>query len=125
MEEAYKITGISSGQISDCCKGNCKTAGGYAWAYNNGNVNIEEVIKRATIPNRTNAVVIFQKDKNGNIIKEWQSITEAAHSLGVSHQGIQACCVSGVNEILYIVFIENIDTVYSNIFTKKHRFPSG
>lgn len=70
MEEAYKITGISSGQISDCCKGNCKTAGGYAWAYNNGNVNIEEVIKRATIPNRTNAVVIFQKDKNGNIIKE-------------------------------------------------------
>ena len=59
---------------------------------NNGNVNIEEVIKRATIPNRTNAVVIFQKDKNGNIIKEWQSITEAAHSLGVSHQGIQACC---------------------------------
>lgn len=92
MEEAYKITGISSGQISDCCKGNCKTAGGYAWAYNNGNVNIEEVIKRATIPNRTNAVVIFQKDKNGNIIKEWQSITEAAHFLGVSHQGIQACC---------------------------------
>ena len=33
-----------------------------------------------------------QKDKNGNIIKEWQSITEAAHSLGASHQGIQACC---------------------------------
>nr|DAJ45826.1 MAG TPA: clamp loader A subunit [Caudoviricetes sp.] len=23
---------------------------------------------------------------------------------------------------LYIVFIENIDTIYSNIFTKKHRF---
>lgn len=91
MEEAYKITGISSGQISDCCKGNCKTAGGYAWAYNNGNIDIEEVIKRATVPNKTNAVVIFQKDETGNIIKEWRSITEAAHSLGVSHQGIQAC----------------------------------
>lgn len=24
---------------------------------------------------------------------------------------------------LYIVFIENIDTIYSNIFTEKHRFP--
>lgn len=24
--------------------------------------------------------------------------------------------------MLYIVFIENIDTIYSNIFTKKHRF---
>lgn len=23
---------------------------------------------------------------------------------------------------LYIVFIENIDTIYSNIFTEKHRF---
>ena len=92
IEEAHRTTGISSGQISDCCKGNCKTAGGYAWAYNNGNVDIEKVIKRATIPNKTNAVAIFQKDKKGNIIKEWQSIMEAAHFLGVSHQGIQACC---------------------------------
>ena len=24
--------------------------------------------------------------------------------------------------MLYIVFIENIDTIYSNIFTEKHRF---
>lgn|GEM_PF-6838630 len=24
--------------------------------------------------------------------------------------------------MLYIVFIENTDTIYSNIFTKKHRF---
>lgn len=92
MEEAHRITGISSGQISDCCKGNCKTAGGYVWTYNNGNIDIEDVIKRATIPNKTNAVVIFQKDKNGDIVKEWKSITEAAHSLGVSYQSIQACC---------------------------------
>lgn len=24
--------------------------------------------------------------------------------------------------MLYIVFVQNIDTIYSNIFTKKHRF---
>ena len=92
IQDAYRATGISSGQISDCCKGNCKTAGGFAWAYNSKNVDVEEIIKRVTTPNRTRAVTIFQKDKNNNLIKEWTSITEAAKSLGVSHQSIQACC---------------------------------
>ena len=42
--------------------------------------------------------------------------------VGLYGQVIKTTSVSGVNGILYIVFVENIDTIYSKIFTKKHRF---
>ncbi|HSQ88719.1 NUMOD1 domain-containing DNA-binding protein [Romboutsia sp.] len=33
LSEAYRKTGISSGNICSCCKGILKTAGGYVWKY--------------------------------------------------------------------------------------------
>lgn len=92
LKEAHRRTGISYGQISDCCKRHCKTAGGYAWAHDDDNLNIEDAIKWASSPNKTSAKAVYQKDKNGNIIKEWSSITEAANFFMIAHTNIQACC---------------------------------
>lgn len=35
---------------------------------------------------------IYQKDKNGNVIKEWESICEAARVLGLCKSSISNCC---------------------------------
>lgn len=92
IAEANRATGISTGALSDCCKKHkYKTLGGYAWAYDN-DLDIDKSILIATTPNKTVAVSIYQKDGNGNIIKEWNSITEAANYFQVKHQNIQACC---------------------------------
>ena len=31
--EARRVTGINHGNISSCCNGNLKSAGGYVWKY--------------------------------------------------------------------------------------------
>lgn len=92
LAEAKRITGISDGQISDCCKYKCKTAGGYAWAYDNEDLDILDIINFASSPNKKRATIVYQKDKNGNIVKEWGSITEAANYFHIKYQNIQACC---------------------------------
>lgn len=33
IKEAYRITGVNSSDISICCKGKRKSAGGYKWSY--------------------------------------------------------------------------------------------
>ena len=33
IKEVEKILKISNGNISECCRGNRKTAGGYIWRY--------------------------------------------------------------------------------------------
>ncbi len=92
LKEAYDATGVSSGQISDCCKRKQKTAGGFAWAYDNANFDIDNILKFVTTPNRTRAIAVYQKNKDGTILKKWESITQAAQHLNTSHQNIQACC---------------------------------
>ena len=37
-------------------------------------------------------VKILQLDRNGNVIKEWPSMVQAAQSVGVSKESIFACC---------------------------------
>lgn len=92
IAEASRSTGRSTGGISDCCKRKSKTLGGYAWAYDDESFNIDEVIRFATIPDKTRAIPIYQKDLKGNIIKEWNSLMEASKKLGITYQGIWACC---------------------------------
>ena len=40
----------------------------------------------------SNATKVNQYDKNGNFIKQWDSIKEAAFMLNVNHSAIIACC---------------------------------
>lgn len=35
MTEASKKTGINLSKISECCRNNCKSSGGYVWRYAN------------------------------------------------------------------------------------------
>lgn len=92
ISEASKQTNLLSGQISDCCKRKYKTSGGYAWAYDDENFNIDEIISFASQPNKKRHRIIIQKNMQGEIVKEWFSISEAANAYHVKYQNIQRCC---------------------------------
>lgn len=92
IAEACRAFNTKSGAIVDCCKMRMKTAYGYAWAYNDENFDLEKTIVFASSPDKTVALKILQKDMENNIVKEWDSITEACNYYNVSHQSIQSCC---------------------------------
>lgn len=80
---ASKATNINVGNISKCCrKGG--TANGYMWEYKNNQSNTQYKTSA------TKAVVQFEQ--NGTFVAEYNSITEAQKSTGISSSGIGACC---------------------------------
>ena len=42
LHEADRVTGVRNGNISKCCNGITKTAGGYVWRYANSNISAVE-----------------------------------------------------------------------------------
>lgn len=94
IKDACRLLGIrSESGIIECCKKRSKIAHDYTWAYNDEFFDLEKTLEFATAPNKTVAKKIIQKDKENKIIKEWNSITEAAKYYGIKYQNIQACCV--------------------------------
>ena len=85
--EASRITNINLNDISSCCIGKTKTASGYQWIY-----------KKDFDPNKKYIFVndhirpIVQLDKDGNLISEYQSITEAEKFTYVDNRAISAVC---------------------------------
>lgn len=82
--EAAKDVSISSANIVNCCKGIRKTVGGYYWRYPNQDFDYELKIGRKRKVN--------QYDLQGNYIKTFSSLTEAAKELCISHTKISECC---------------------------------
>ena len=115
ITEAYRITGVEQSNISDCARGIRKHSGGYLWAYHNNEPcvletmpeyydfsNIKNGITRIPLKQNFHSICsskmweersapITQYDQSGNKIKEWNSISEASHSLGITDNGIIRC----------------------------------
>jgi hypothetical protein len=72
ISEATNKLNLSKGRISSCCRKINKTAGGYIWRFQNDPLNNNYVI-----PSHKSSIPIIQYDKQGNIIREWKSISEA------------------------------------------------
>jgi len=83
-------TGILNSNIIQCCKRKVKSANGYQWFYKEYfEINKEKIInKKVKI---TNGIEILQLDMNLNIIKIWESSTDAAKFLGINNKNISSC----------------------------------
>ena len=77
MTEAGRTTGIDHNSINRVLDDCTQSAGGYLWT--SLPVNNIRYIKR--MPSTSKCILQF--DKDGNFIKEWPSISEAARSLGL------------------------------------------
>ena len=82
--------GISRGAIQSVCRGvgKNKTAGGYIWSY-----EIDDLQKPQKITLEHNTVKhVNQFDTEGQFIKEFLSIKEAAFEVGISETSIRHAC---------------------------------
>lgn len=86
IRSATQILGFTSENIiSKCLRGENQTGGGYIWFYEYKGEKVDRV-RRGIAKNQLKAVV--EIDQNGNILKEWECITDAAKDLNVSHSTV-------------------------------------
>ena len=84
--QAEYETKISYGNICSCCRGDRNQAGGYQWKYKDSDKQIITIKKC----NHSNGVLQFSKE--GEFIKEFTSVTEAAQELHCSKAAITKAC---------------------------------
>ena len=87
MSEAERITGINN--ISNCCNGKRKTAGGYIWIYEDNYDNFD-IDKHRN--NCTHVREVEQYDLDMNYIKTFKSVTDAAKEVDGATGNISLCC---------------------------------
>ena len=95
IEEELKIP---HSLISRCCNGTRVTAHGFCWKFESDNRNINKIIKYnhekhyETLKERNMVTSVLQFDLEGNLIKEWDTMTSASKFYNISHSCISACC---------------------------------
>jgi hypothetical protein len=84
MIKASKHTNTNKSSIFGCCNGDQETSNNFIWRYKNTPLDFNFELK----PNKK----ILQFNKNGNFIKEWNSIKEIETNLNLYSSGIVMCC---------------------------------
>lgn len=90
ITKAGESLNINKSDISKCCRSKLNKAGNFQWCFKGNESTINKYI-RLNIPH-PNSKSIIQYDLEGNIIKEWNSITEAGYNLNIKVNGIRKCC---------------------------------
>jgi hypothetical protein len=86
--EAEEITGVRQNGICNCCLGKIKSAGGYIWQY----LSEYDPNNKIIYYDKTGPKAILQFDLWGNFIAEYESMSDASESTGVSMPCISRCC---------------------------------
>lgn len=89
VKEAAKITKAVTTQIYKCLRYEATQAGGFLWTFNDKKPDGAKVF----LSKRT----IYQIDKNGKVVMQYESIREASRCAGIPHQSIFRA-VSGVRK---------------------------
>jgi hypothetical protein len=94
MKEAGNTLQISRGNITSCCKGSYKSAGGFVWRYKVSTIEdriyVGKVGYEASSESKKKAII--QYSKQGVIIREWSSMKEAGETLKIARESITRCC---------------------------------
>lgn len=85
MKKASNLLNICATAITECCKGNKKSAGGFMWALKTKKRKIKSYKNNLTRS-------IRQYSQSGKLIKTWKSQSEAAHALNFRPSGIWLTC---------------------------------
>lgn len=87
ISEAARVIGVGADGIASCCRGKTQTASGYQWIY-----------QKDYDPNKSYIFVnrrikpVVQIDKDGNFLKEYQSISEAEKETSIDNRFISMVC---------------------------------
>jgi hypothetical protein len=84
---ASRELGIHKSDITRCCKGKAKSAGGFQWMYfHSGKIQTDIGARQGTMK------PIIQYSLDGGLIREWDSAQTAGLELGIHSTSISACC---------------------------------
>jgi len=89
ITDASKYNNINSNLLFISCNNVLKTAKNFFWSYTE--LNKDEINYRLYLYS-VNKKMIYQYDLNGNLIKEYKSITEASNITNVNISNICSCC---------------------------------
>lgn len=90
MIEAGKKLNITHSGISECCKGNLKSSGGFMWVYKSS-FN-KDNIKPYKNNQGASKKKVIQISNNGEFIREWNSMTDVERKINISVSQISNCC---------------------------------
>ena len=93
--QASKMTGISAPNISNALSGKCQQTGGYIWVSKEDLNNISfEDLKSLKAYKKPCCKMVYKFSLDMELIEEFESLTEAGKSVGVTPQGIGYACKS-------------------------------
>jgi group I intron endonuclease len=100
IKEAQESLGNKGKHISQCCKGTRISCNGFMWVYltdyESEEFNIKNLSRKPKKRNRyTGSKKVIQYDIQGNLIKYWNSGSEAADALSLNYKGISGCASGG------------------------------
>jgi hypothetical protein len=93
IKETSESLGISRYTIALCIRKKIKTSGGFQWRpiedprFKNGIIDIEAVQPKLY----SNAKGVLQYTRDGNFVKEYHSVGEAARKIGITREYITKC----------------------------------
>ena len=122
---ASKSLGISQSVIASACRGTSLTAGGFYWKYEeeNNEIGMDLTVKDLELLKQPKGgKSVIQYDKNGNFIRKFNSITNAANHINCSTNEISKVCMRKNKSVHGFVFRYEDDsiTVFDLINIKKH-----
>lgn len=88
ISQASKETNINRSDISSCCTGKRRSAGGFLWKYYDDLEEIKIYIKK--IPSTLKPVIQYSIE--GDKIKEFDSMKIASKETNISSNNIHSCC---------------------------------
>ena len=93
IRQVEKETGISHANISKCCKGKSKTAGGYIWRYTDDEITKEYItLCNELYVGGNQRKPVAQYSLDNEFICLFRSINKAEIKTGINKGSISACC---------------------------------
>jgi len=93
LADIQRELGISTTNISKACLGDIRTAKKYIWMYKNSysKDKVSQIMLDICLPHK-NSKIVLQLGREGNVIKEWSSVTVAGNTLKIAVQNIAHVC---------------------------------
>lgn len=90
--EAGSLIGQDRSGIYRCCTGECSTAYGFIWRFSDLTKDIPMQIEVPELSKRGKKCVVNQYDLDGNFLRSYNSMTDAATTLNMHYSSISKCC---------------------------------
>lgn len=94
ISDAMRKYNISNGKISDYCKGNRKSAGGFRWSY-------DKLDYLGKYERTSKSKMVHKYSLKGKYIKTYNHLSDVVKEMGLLHGGHISNCCNGTRETAY------------------------